>query len=51
MKLCDWDRRTRFATDLSTHVSGRKSIVSPVVLLGYSSDPALQLQCARNFIE
>ena len=51
MKLCDWDRRTRFATDLCAHVSGKKSIVSPFVLLGYSGDPALQLQCARNHIE
>ncbi len=51
MRLCDWDRRTRFATDLCTHVSGKKSIVSPLGLLGYSGDPALQLQCARNFID
>ena len=51
MKLCDWDRRTRFATDLCTHVSGKKSIVSPFMLLGYGGDPALQLQCARNHIE
>jgi hypothetical protein len=32
-------------------VTGRKSIVSTFVLLGYSDDPALQLQCARNYIE
>ena len=51
MRLCDWDRRTRFATDLCAHISGKKSIVSPFVLLGYSGDPALQLQCARNYIE
>jgi len=51
LKLCDWDRRTRFAAEISAHVSGRKSIVSPFVLLGYSGDPALQLQCARNYIE
>jgi predicted O-linked N-acetylglucosamine transferase (SPINDLY family) len=51
MRLCDWERRTRFATDLCTHVSGKKSIVAPFVLLGYSGDPALQLQCAVNFID
>jgi protein O-GlcNAc transferase len=51
MRLCDWDRRTRFATDLCAHVSGKKSIVSPFGLLGYSGDPALQLQCARAYIE
>ena len=32
------------------HVAGKKSIISPFVLLGYSGDPALQLQCARNFV-
>ncbi len=51
MKLCDWERRTRFAMGLCAHVSGKTSIVAPFVFLGYSSDPALQLQCARNFID
>ena len=51
MKLCDWDKRTRFAADVNAHVSGKKSIVYPFVLLGYSDDPTLQLQCARNYIE
>ena len=51
MKLCDWDRRTRLAADVNEHVAGKKSIISPFVLLGYSDDPALQLQCVRNYIE
>ena len=51
MQLCDWDRRIRFATDLCGRISSKKSIVSPFVLLGYSGDPALQLQCARNYIK
>jgi protein O-GlcNAc transferase len=51
MKLCDWDRRMRFAAEITAHVSGKRSIVAPFVLLGYSDDPALQLQCARNYIE
>ncbi|MGP0090120.1 MAG: tetratricopeptide repeat protein [Xanthobacteraceae bacterium] len=49
--LCDWDRRTRFAADLNAHVSGKKSIVPPFGLLGYSDDPGLHLQCARNYID
>ena len=48
MRFCDWDRRTRFDADINAHVSGKKLIVSLFVLLGYSGDPALQLQCARN---
>jgi predicted O-linked N-acetylglucosamine transferase (SPINDLY family) len=51
MKLCDWDKRTRFAADINAHVSDKKSIVYSFVLLGYSGDPALQLQCAKNSIE
>ena len=51
IKLCDWDRRVRFAADLNAHVSGKKSIVAPLVLLAYSDDPGLHLQCARNNIE
>ena len=50
-KLCDWDRRTRFAAELNVRVSGKESIISPFVLVGCSGDPALQLQCARNYIE
>jgi protein O-GlcNAc transferase len=51
MKLCDWEKWTRFAADFNAHVSGKKSIVYAFVLLGYSGDPAMQLQCARNYIE
>jgi protein O-GlcNAc transferase len=51
MRLCDWERRARSAADSSAHVSGKKSIISPFLLLGYGGDSALQLQCARNFID
>jgi protein O-GlcNAc transferase len=51
MKLCDRDRWQRFARQIKLHVSGKKSIIHPFVLLGYSDDPALQLQCARHFVE
>jgi len=47
--LCDWGRRTALASELTAHIAGQKSIVSPFTLLGWSSDPLLQLQCARNF--
>jgi protein O-GlcNAc transferase len=48
-KLSDWRRATALANDISAHVSQRKSGISPFTLLGYSGDPLLQLQCARNF--
>ncbi len=49
-ELCDWRRRLDVADKMIAHVSEKKSIISPFALLGYSSDPALQLQCARNYV-
>jgi predicted O-linked N-acetylglucosamine transferase (SPINDLY family) len=51
IRLCDWDRRALIASEVNAHVSDKKSIVPPFLLLGYSGDPVLQLQCARNRIE
>ena len=51
LKLCDWDRQPHFAAGLAARINSRRSIIPPFLLLGYSSDPALQLQCARNFVE
>jgi protein O-GlcNAc transferase len=51
IKLCDWDRRAQFAADLDAHVFDEKSIISPFVLLGYSDDSRLKLQCAKKYIE
>jgi protein O-GlcNAc transferase len=51
INLCDWDRRERYAANITMHVAGRKSVFSPFILFGYSDDPALQMQCARNYIE
>jgi predicted O-linked N-acetylglucosamine transferase (SPINDLY family) len=49
IRLCDWDRRMWFARELGLHISGKKSIISPFLLLAYSDKPALQLQCARSY--
>ena len=46
-RICDWRRNV--ADEVIAHVSEKK-IISPFVLLGYSGDAALQLQCARNFV-
>ena len=51
INLCDWDRRARIAAELHAHVSGSGSNISPFTLFGYSGDPAVQLQCARSYIE
>jgi len=51
IRLCDWDRRMWFARELGLHISGKKAIIAPFLLLGYGGKPALQLQCARNYID
>ena len=48
--LNDWQRLPRFARALEEHVREKKSVVDPFVLLGYSSDPALQLRCAETYV-
>ena len=47
-RLCDWRRTTDVAAEVIAHVSEKKSIISPFTLLGYSGDPLLQLQCAKD---
>jgi len=50
INLCDWERRERLAPDIAAHVASGQSAFSSFVLFGYSDDPALQMQCARNYI-
>lgn len=50
INLCDWQRRERFAPQIEALVASGQSAFSPFVLFGYSDDPALQMQCARNYI-
>lgn len=47
LNLCDWDRAAAIAPELK---SDRGAIVSPLVLLGYDSDAALQLDATRRFL-
>jgi protein O-GlcNAc transferase len=49
-RLCDWRRTAGIADQVVAHVTQKTSIISPFTLLGYSGDPLLQLQCARNFV-
>ena len=51
LRICDWTRTTKFVGELKAHVANRRSIILPFTLLGYSSDPALQLKCAQSYIE
>ncbi len=51
LNLCDWTRTAKFLGEIEAHVEEQKSIVSPFVFLAYSGDAALQLKCARTYIE
>jgi protein O-GlcNAc transferase len=48
-RLCDWRRKESVAAEVNAHIRDRRSIISPFTFLGYSSDLALQQQCAVNF--
>src|SRR5262249_24562093 len=51
LQICDWTRTEKLLDEIKAHVVEQKSIVTPFTLLGYSSDPALQLGCAKSFIK
>lgn len=50
LNLCDWDRTARIGAQMPARIAAGEA-VPPWVLLGYSGDEALQLQCARNVIQ
>lgn len=50
LAVCEWSRTAEYAGKLRTQVLETKSTIGPFALLGYSDDPALLLQCARNFM-
>jgi protein O-GlcNAc transferase len=50
LAVCDWARTAMLAGELETRIAQPGSIISPFTLLGYGTDPSLQLECARSFI-
>jgi protein O-GlcNAc transferase len=48
LQLCDWRRTDRISRALRSHIVEGKAGIQPFILLGYSDDPVLQLQCAKN---
>ena len=51
LQLCDWGKRAHYERALEEDVRSGRSILSPFTLLGYSGDPALQLKCARRYVD
>ena len=50
LNLCDWPRVNHYGELLKRAVSENTSVIAPFTLLGYSDDPALQLQCAMAWL-
>jgi predicted O-linked N-acetylglucosamine transferase (SPINDLY family) len=46
---CDWSRTEKIARELLRR-SAAATLLEPFTLLGYSSDPALQLACANAYV-
>jgi len=51
LKTCDWARAEALMPRLQSDIASGKSTISPLILIGYASDPLLQLQCAKNFVK
>jgi predicted O-linked N-acetylglucosamine transferase (SPINDLY family) len=49
LHLCDWDLADSLKPEVEARTKAGRSNVLPFVFLGYSDDPSLQFQCARNF--
>jgi protein O-GlcNAc transferase len=50
LAACAWTRTATLADELKTRIAQPGSIISPFTLLGYGSDPLLQLECAKRSI-
>jgi protein O-GlcNAc transferase len=50
LHTCDWRRTEGVIEAVAAELARGRSCVTPFTLLGLSDDPALQLQCARNYI-
>jgi predicted O-linked N-acetylglucosamine transferase (SPINDLY family) len=51
LAVCDWARTAIIAGELDIRVAQRRSVIPPFTLLGYGSDPSVQLECAKWSIE
>ena len=50
MQMCDWAAIEKLRPAVEAGVAQGSAIVPPFLFLGFSGDPGLQLQCARNTV-
>jgi protein O-GlcNAc transferase len=51
LATCDWGRTAGLAGDVAVELAAGRPVVTPFGLLGICGDPALQLQCAKNYLD
>ena len=51
VNLCDWERRAEFTPTVEAHIRNKTSVISAFAQFGYTGDPALQRQCAANYVQ
>ena len=50
LATCDWGRTAGLAGAVAGELAAGRPVVTPFTLLGICGDPALQLQCAKNYL-
>ena len=50
LKTCDWKSVERLGAEIRTRAAEHKSVIEPIILLGYGGDAALHLKNARGYI-
>jgi protein O-GlcNAc transferase len=50
LKICDWRRAARLAPQVRAGAAAQKSVIEPIILLGYGGDAALHFKNARGYI-
>jgi protein O-GlcNAc transferase len=50
LETCDWTLTENILGRLRRRIGEQQGFIAPFMLLFYSDDPALQMQCAKNFV-
>ena len=50
LAICDWPTIDALAAELKAQVLAGKAVINPWMFLGCCDEPALQLECARNYV-
>jgi protein O-GlcNAc transferase len=51
LATCDWTRTAGVVAEAAAEIAEGKPVIAPFSLLGICDDPALLLQCAKNYLQ